>query len=164
MKPMISLTLAVLVTLFLILPAAAMQHDHAANTAPQPSSSHEQHDGMAAAGVMVILGDATVDGVRGMAHLKDVQDAMAALGQPATHHLMIAFIDQASGQQLDAGKVAVKVQTPGGQVSEPIALVGMQGHFGADITLDQPGVYHFKIGTELADGMKRTFHFHYQRQ
>ena len=39
--------------------------------------------------------------------------------------------------------------------------MGMDGHFGADVTLDMPGEYHFRLGTELADGTKRKYHFHH---
>jgi hypothetical protein len=39
--------------------------------------------------------------------------------------------------------------------------MGMEGHFGADIVLPEKGEYHFKVGTKLADGQKREYHFHH---
>jgi hypothetical protein len=42
--------------------------------------------------------------------------------------------------------------------------MGMDGHFGADIVLDKKGMYHFKIGTKLADGKKRTYHQHFENK
>ena len=117
---------------------------------------------MAAEGSMFIVGDMTSKGVRGMAHLKDVRAAMAEHGHEATHHFMIAFVDTETGQQIEEGKVALKLQDPNGKITGPIELVGMQGHFGADIILDQVGEYHFKLGTQLADGTKRKYHFHHK--
>ena len=40
--------------------------------------------------------------------------------------------------------------------------MGMQGHFGADITLSETGEYKFMVGTKLADGEKRQFEFEYK--
>jgi len=34
-------------------------------------------------------------------------------------------------------------------VTEPLELMGMQGHFGADVTLDKPGDYRFQVGSKL---------------
>lgn len=41
----------------------------------------------------------------------------------------------------------------------PLELMGMQGHFGADVTLDKPGDYRFEVGSKLADGEARQFEF-----
>ena len=50
------------------------------------------------------------------------------------------------------------IEDPDGTVGDAIKLMGMDGHYGADITLNKKGMYHFKIGTKLPDGKKRTFH------
>ena len=47
------------------------------------------------------------------------------------------------------------------KIIEAMELTGLDGHFGADITLDIKGEYHFRLGTKLADGEPRKFHFHY---
>jgi len=160
------ITLTVLVALPLT--AAAMQHgdhngsmDHSNMENHQGAMDHGSmgHDGMAMKGDMIMLGDAEQDGVKAMAHLKDVKDAMAKMGMKTTHHIMVMFVDQASGKPIDSGNAAVKVKGADGKESEPVKLMGMQGHFGADIELPGPGQYHFTIGTKLADGKKRQFDF-----
>ena len=122
---------------------------------------HGDHGSMKKMGDMIMLGDEIVKDVRGMAHLKDVGKAMADMGMDETHHIMIMFSEEGSGKALEKGSVAVKITSPDEQISSPIKLMGMQGHFGADITMKQKGMYHFKIGTKLADGTKRQYHFHY---
>lgn len=120
------------------------------------------HGGMDMSGDMIMLGDATEDGVKAMAHLKDVGAAMAKMGMPSTHHIMINFVDLASGKPIESGVAAVKIEGPNGELSEPVKLMGMQGHFGADIELPVAGEYEFKVGTKLADGKKRQFEFKFQ--
>jgi len=139
---------------FTATPAVAAHHENGDHDHGQA-----QHAGMAAAGGMIDLGAVTVKGVVGMAHMKDVRAAMAKMGQKTTHHFMVMFNDQKTGKPLDAGKVAVKITSPDGQVTGPMELLGMQGHFGADVILDQSGEYRFQIGSKLADGEARQFDF-----
>jgi len=121
-----------------------------------------EHVGMSTEGKMFMLGVHEVDGVKGMAHINDVRAQMAEHGMSQTHHIMIAFEDIASGDAIESGSVAVKIEDPDGNISEAIKLMGMDGHFGVDMTLDKKGMYHFKIGTKLADGKKRTFHHQFE--
>lgn len=118
--------------------------------------------GMVVAGEMLPIGDQTVDGVKAMLHLKDVRAALARLGMKETHHFMVAFVDTRTGKQLSEGTVAVKITSPAGKEAEPVALVGMVGHFGADVVLAGKGKYLFRIGTRLADGKKRQYEFRYE--
>ncbi len=120
--------------------------------------------GMSTQGKMYLLGVHEVDGVKGMAHLNDVRKQMAAHGMQQTHHIMIAFEDVASGEAVDNGDVAVKIEDPDENITTAIPLVGMEGHFGVDVTLDKKGMYHFKFGTKLADGKKRVFHQHFENK
>lgn len=126
--------------------------------------SHEHgkqdHEKMSSDGLMFIVGSMTSKGVKGMAHLKNVSKTMAEMGITTTHHFMIAFVDEETGEQVESGMVALKITNPDAKVSETVELVGMDGHFGADVSLDMAGEYHFKIGTKLADGKKRKYHFH----
>jgi len=96
-----------------------------------------------------------------MAHLKDVKAALAKMGMTETHHFMAAFVDK-TGKQITEGTVAVKIVSPAGKEAEPIKLMGMEGHFGADITLAEKGKYLFKVGTQLPDGKKRQYEFKYE--
>ena len=108
---------------------------------------------------MPALGEQTVDGVKAMAHLGDVRAAMAQAGQPMTHHLQVFYTDLATRKGIESGTVAVKVTTPKGEVLPAQALMGMDGHFGVDLTLAETGTYRFALGTKLADGKKRQFEF-----
>jgi len=110
---------------------------------------------------MAILGSMSSKGVKAMAHIKDVSETMAKMGFATTHHFMIAFVDEATGEQIVNGNVVLKVINPDSKTSETVELVGMDGHFGADIVLNMEGEYHFRLGTKLEDGTKRQFHFHY---
>ncbi len=149
--------------------AAAMEHEHAEHDhsghemmGHDGHADHKGHDGMSASGDVIMLGDAVVEnGVEAMAHLKDVSAAMAKMGMPTTHHFMVMFKGEKNGASIDKGKVAVKIVEPDGAVSDPIRLMGMQGHFGADVTLTAKGHYLFKVGSKLADGKKRQFEFEY---
>lgn len=122
------------------------------------------HGSMDMGGKMIMLDTTEVDGVKGMAHLNDVREQMTEHGMKQTHHIMIAFEDVASGEAVASGAVAVKIEDPDEKVSEAIEMMGMDGHYGVDITLDKKGMYHFKIGTKLADGKKRMFHYHFENK
>lgn len=174
-------TIVMLATLFvasLPLTAAAMEkmdHDHSSHAGMEQKEmdhksmdhmSHEkmEHGGMSMAGGMIMLGEQEVEGVEAMVHLKDVKDAMAKMGMSQTHHFMVMFVDTTTGEPVEAGMAAVKIVDPGGTEGEAVALMGMQGHFGADIALSAPGEYVFKLGTKLADGKKRQYEFKFTQQ
>ena len=156
------LWVALLSTPFVV--TAAME-DHGHESQGQAhGNSHDmqnKHDGMSSDGSMFIVGSMTSKGVKGMAHLKDVTKTMAKMGMKTTHHFMIAFVDEATGEQIENGTVALKITNPDAKVGEAIKLIGMDGHFGADVVLDMEGEYHFRLGTKLADGVKRKYHFHH---
>jgi hypothetical protein len=115
---------------------------------------------MSADGTMAIVGSMSSKGVKGMAHIKDVKETMSKMGMKSTHHFMIAFVNEETGEQVEKGAVALKLTNPNAK-SETIEMIGMDGHFGADIVLDMKGEYHFKLGTKLEDGVKRRYHFHH---
>ncbi len=134
--------------------AAAMDHDdHAGH------DHGKGHDGMSAHGDMIMVGTVEVDGVKAMVHLKDVREAMGKLGLKTTHHIMVMFSDAATGAAIDNGKAAVILTSPSGTAGDQVPLMGMQGHFGVDITLDAKGEYGIKIGSRIGDGEKRVFPF-----
>ncbi|ALC16625.1 hypothetical protein DSOUD_1853 [Desulfuromonas soudanensis] len=155
---------ALLAALFLLsLPLAAgamegMKHDKMEKM-EHGSMEGMKHEGMKMEG-MIMLGEGTEEGVKAMAHLNDVKEAMAKMGMKETHHFMVAFVD-AAGKPVTEGTVAVKIKNPAGKEGKAIKLMGMEGHFGADIVLPEKGEYHFKVGTKLADGQKREYHFHH---
>lgn len=159
MKKQSILFLAALFLLGTPLAGVAAMHEHGKMEGMEHGEM--QHEEMMTQGDMIMLGDAVTDGVKGMAHLKDVGEAMAKMGMKETHHFMIMFMDTEIGEAIEAGTVAVKIKDPAGTEGKAIKLMGMQGHFGADVALDQKGEYHFKVGTKLKDGKKRQYHFHY---
>ena len=110
-------------------------------------------------GGMIMLEEKAEDGVRGMVHLNDTGEAMAKMGMKENFHFMVMFTDTASGGQIAEGTVALKVIDPAGKESGPVALVPMDGMFGADLALTGKGEYRFVVGTKLADGKKRQFEF-----
>jgi hypothetical protein len=139
----------------------AMEKNHHDEMGQSGHGMKKEHAKMASDGsVMMIVGSSVSKGVKGMAHIKDVSATMAKMGMKTTHHFMIAFMDEATGEQVETGTVALKITNPDAKVGETIKLMGMDGHFGADIVLDMEGEYHFKLGTKLADGKNRTYHFH----
>ena len=121
------------------------------------------HQGMAMGGKMIMLGNEEVDGIKGMFHLNDVREQMAGHGMKETHHIMVAFVG-ADGAAIEEGMVAVKVEDPDEKIGDAIVLMGMDGHFGVDLILDKPGMYHFKIATKFADGKKRMYHMHFENK
>ena len=128
-------------------------HDHSGH------DDHQGHSGMAAAGGMLDLGSKAENGVKATAEMKDVRAAMVKMGMKTTHHFMVSFADEKSGKSIDSGTVAVKIIDPAGTVTGPMELMGMQGHFGADVILDKKGEYTFQVGSKLADGQTRQYQF-----
>jgi hypothetical protein len=115
-------------------------------------------------GEMAIVGNYTSKGIKGMAHLKDVTETMAAMGMKTTHQFMIAFVDEETGNQVTKGKVTLQITKPDAKVEKSIEMVNMDGHFSADVVMDTAGEYHFKLATKLEDGTNRKFHFHQEIQ
>ena len=123
-------------------------------------SKMKHGSGMAMDDDMIMLQDTEVDGITASAHLMNVEEKMAEHGMATTHHFMVGFMDEGK-KMVSKGQVALKIESPDGKVSKPNKLMGMSGQFGTDVTLDQRGMYHFMVGTKLADGNKRMFHMHY---
>lgn len=137
----------------------------------QSQTDHSQHmmppqSGQAATQMMnpksIMLGEQTVEGVTAMAHLNDVGAVMAQMGKKENFHFMVMFSDAATGAAIEQGTVAVKITDPAtGKTGEPIPLMGMGNHYGADLTLASKGEYRFQVGTKLTDGKTRQFQFSY---
>jgi hypothetical protein len=161
MKNRWTLLLTVLLTMGFPLVAFSASHEHDHGVMNHDKMEGMDHDSMKMQGDMIMLGDDTEEGVKAMAHLKDVKEAMAKMGMKETHHFMVMFMDAETGKAIESGTVAVKIKGPSGSEGEAIKLMGMQGHFGADIALSEMGEYTFKLGTKLADGKKRQFEFEF---
>lgn len=129
----------------------AASHEHKMSGMDHGSMAGMDHQDM------VTLGEQVVDGVKAVVHLKDVKAVMAKMGMKETHHFMVLFSNAKDGKAITAGTVAVKIKGPDGVETSAIKLIGMEGHFGADVVLAKPGAYVFTVGTQLADGAKRQY-------
>ncbi len=76
-----------------------------------------------------------------------------------THHVMFSLEDPEAKKPVTEGKGTVTVTGPD-RKQVKYDLMGMQGHFGADITLDKPGKYGFSADIE-SGGNKGTASFHH---
>jgi hypothetical protein len=165
MKKIVAIVLTAALVAALPLVAAA-QHDHGAKKKTDhgthgKKADHSAHTQAAygdAHANMILIGEQTVAGVQGEAHINDIREAMARLKMKETHHFMVMFMDEKGGH-IEEGTAAVKITGPDGKESDAIRLVAMDGHFGADVVLAQKGQYTFKVGTRLPDGQTRQFEF-----
>jgi hypothetical protein len=159
--------LSALLLLALPLGALAASHEHGGSATMQEGQATPhgdmKMDGMNMGGDMVMLGETTADGVKGMAHLNDVGAAMAKMGMKENYHMMVMFSDS-TGAPIMEGKVAVKITDPAGKESGPFEMMAMEGQFGVDLALVEKGQYRFVVGTKLADGKARQFRFEYTLQ
>ncbi len=129
------------------------------------SMDHGQMQGMNAMdhdkGEMIIFGQDVHEGIKTMCHLMPIDSKMMPTGSEVTHHLMVMLSDASSGKPVESGTVAVKIASPDGKTGAAVRLPGMQGHFGADVALDQPGIWHFYLAAKLADGKVHKYHGHH---
>ena len=146
--------LAALITLPAAVFAASHEHTMGGMDHGSMSKKGDMHKGM------LTVGEQTVDGVKAIVYLNDVKATMAKMGMKETHHLMIHFYAK-DGKTIETGTVAVKIKGPDGKESGAIKTMGMDGHFGADVILEQKGAYVFTVGTQLADGVKRQYELKY---
>lgn len=134
----------------------AMTHDMAGMDHGTMTKKGDMHKGM------LTVGEQTVEGVKAIVYLNDVKATMAKMGMKETHHLMIHFYNAKDGKTITEGSVAAKIKGPTGVEGPALKMMGMEGHFGADVVLDQKGPYVFTVGTQLADGTKRQFELKYE--
>ena len=76
-----------------------------------------------------------------------------------THHLMVSLTDPGTKKPVTEGKGTVTVIGPDKKEAK-YDLMGMQGHFGSDMTLDKTGKYSFEVSIE-SGGKKGTAAFSY---
>lgn len=148
-----------LAALVAALPLAAAAQDHNGHGKKMDHDAHSHADHGAAHDAMLLIGEQTVDGVEGMAHINDVRAAMAKMKMKETHHFIMMFMDKDGA--IETGTAALKIVDPSGTEGDAIRLVAMDGHFGADIALPAKGKYQFKVGTKLPDGKTRQYEFSY---
>ena len=118
---------------------------------------HKGHDMEAADAGFVEIGKDTQDGVVATVKVKaydeKTRQTMAKMGMNATHHVMVFFTDEKTGEAVSSGKAALKVK---GEDATPAMLMPMGSGFGSDVSVGD-GMSTFEIGTKLEDGKKRQF-------
>jgi hypothetical protein len=160
------------------IPVLAMEHGSGGDK-PMKGPMPEMKTGQ------IMIGQEVEQGVRAMFHLLPLKSGDAS---GATHHLMVKLTDLSSRKTISSGEVTVKVIAPeenaghsgkepritqyvvpveldlpeGEPGTPPGKMGGMSGHFGTNVTLDSPGVWHFEIDTRLADDVVRTYDAHYK--
>ena len=126
-------------------------------SAAMDQDMHKGHDMGAKKGDFVEIGKDTQNGVVATAKIKTYDEktlaSMKKMGMDATHHVMVFFADEKSGNKITKGKVALKVK---GQDAKPSMMMLMGKGFGADVSLSEM-MTTFVIGTKLEDGKKRQF-------
>jgi hypothetical protein len=121
-------------------------------------AGHGEHKGHAMTDDdFVEIGKDTRKGVVATVKVKtydeETKATMAKMDMDATHHIMVFFVDEASGKAVGGGKAALKVK---GQEGKPTMLMQMGDGFGADVTLGA-GMHTLEVGSKLGDGKKRQF-------
>jgi len=133
-----------------VMATAAMDHD-----------MHKGHDMAAKEGDFVEIGKDTQKGVVATVKVKVYDEktkaTMAKMGMNATHHVMVFFTDEKSGDAIASGKAALKIK---GADAKPDMLMLMGTGFGGDVSVGE-GMATFEIGTKLEDGQKRQFSIMY---
>jgi hypothetical protein len=101
----------------------------------------------------------------GQARMIDMKAQMEASGMKAqgamanTHHIALALTDPKTKAPVTEGTGAITVVGPDKSM-KTYDVMGMQGHFGADVNLPKPGKYTFNAKIE-SGGKTGTATFHY---
>ena len=125
---------------------------------------HDMHGGHPAMGGAAH--EEVIDGVKATFNFQTMADAMKAMGMEMpkgvkeTHHISVSFKDVKSGKALTEGEVKIKVQNPD-KSDQSKDLMGMHGHFGADVVMTAKGKYGVMCKFKLQDGKVRNAKFWY---
>jgi hypothetical protein len=148
------MTLLIAAVLALSAPLAVRAMDHGSM-----KMDHGTHQGD-------VAHEEVVDGVKATFRVMSMKEHMKAMDMEMpkemkeTHHIAVEFKDAKSGKALTEGDVKVKVQNPD-KSDQSKALMGMQGHFGADFDLSRKGKYGVMCKFQLKDGKVRNAKFWY---
>lgn len=129
---------------------STMKMDHGAHGAQMGNLAHKE----------------VVDGVKATFIIQPMAEAMKTMkmempkDMKETHHIHVEFKDVKTGKALTEGDVKVKLQSPD-KTGLTKDLMGMQGHFGADINMAQKGKYGVMCKFLLKDGKVRSAKFWY---
>jgi hypothetical protein len=136
---------------------ASFAADHSEHT----GHNHSSHASMGSA-----AHEEVVDGVKATFTVQTMADAMKAMGMEMptgikeTHHISLSLKDVKSGKALTEGEVKVKVQGPD-KKDQTKDMMGMHGHFGADVDMAKKGKYGVMSKFKTSDGKVRQVKFWY---
>jgi opacity protein-like surface antigen len=151
MKQMVILA-TLLVFLSVSALAAADDKGHGSMPGMSGEKSMEGHG-------MMEMGDKVFEGKvgpwQGEARLMDMRaqmekakaSGMKMEGMMKTHHVSVSLSDPKTKKAVTEGKGTVSVTGPD-KKTEKTGFMVMEGHFGADVTLDKPGQYSFEVSVE----------------
>ena len=151
-----------LVIMALSVPAVAGDKGHGSMPGMKGESPMEGHG-------MMKMGDKVFEGTVGPWHgegrLMDMRaqmekakaSGMKMEGMMKTHHISISLSDPKTKKAVTVGKGTVVVTGPD-KKTEKVSFMAMQGHFGADVNLPNPGKYEFSVEIE-AGGKKGSAKF-----
>ena len=152
------MTVLIAAVLALSAPLAALAMDHESMPMEHGSMKMEHGGGMMAMGKLAH--EEVVDGVKTSFRVIDIKAKMKEMGMKETHHIMVGFTDDKSGNELSKGEAKVKVQGP--DKSEQVKdLMAMEGGFGSDFTMPEKGKYGVMAKFKLNDGKVRSVKFWY---
>jgi hypothetical protein len=143
------------------MPMVAIAMDHGSHdkemSKDKDPDMHKGHDMAAKDGDFVEIGKDTQDGVVATVKVKAYDEktraTMEKMGMNATHHVMVFFTEEKTGDAVTSGKAALKIK---GEEAKPAMLMLMGTGFGSDVSVGE-GMSKFEIGTKLEDGKKRQF-------
>ncbi|MGK2944981.1 MAG: hypothetical protein ACSLFC_09635 [Desulfuromonadales bacterium] len=173
MKQITTTLLALVIAMGMPMIAAAMSHENHADSSKKMTEGMKQHSDMDMdhakemshkgndmAGQdddFLEIGKDTQEGIVATVKVKTYDEktiaSMAKMGMDATHHVMVFFAEEKSGNDIAGGQVALKVK---GKEAKPVMMMQMETGFGADVSLEE-GMHTFEVGTKLEDGKKRQF-------
>lgn len=139
-------------------PLASFAADHGGHGGGH-DKGHGDHQGD-------VAHEEVVDGVKAIFKVMSMKEHMKAMdmdmpkGMKETHHIAVEFKDAKTGKALTEGEVKIKVQNPD-KSDQTKDLMGMQGHFGADLELSKKGKYGVMSKFQLKDGKTRSAKFWY---
>lgn len=138
-------------------PAASFAMDHSGHG----GGSHDAGNG---GNLGDVAHEEVVDGVKATFRIMSMKESMKGMEMPKemkeTHHFAVEFKDAKTGKALTEGDATVKVQNPD-KSNQSKDLMGMQGHFGADVDFSKKGKYGVMCKFQLKDGKVRSAKFWY---
>lgn len=91
--------------------------------------------------------------VKVKAYDEKTKATMEKMGMSATHHVMVFFSNETTGEAIIPGQAAINVKNAN---TKPSMLMQMGDGFGADVSVG-PGMSTFEIGTRFKEGEKIRF-------